>query len=286
MICLYHSRDLDGHCSGAIVKKAHPDCELIPIDYGDPVPWEKLSGIDTLVLVDFSLEPFSEMERLWAQCNKVIWIDHHVSAYRAYSEAAKHPGNVIYVYDEGRAACELAWEFFVRDPMPEGVRMLGAYDCWRYVKEPGAREVLAFQMGMRLEATDPREGFFNWEEVFVSRDGFLGNKISQGKIILRYQEQVNSVLMRNSFMTEFKGLRFLAVNGGPLNSNAFASAYDKDKHDALMAFWYTGDTWSVSLYSPDKSRDLSVIAKEMGGGGHAAACGFRVREIGEVVVGM
>ena len=38
MKCFYHSADLDGQCSGAIVKLARPDCELVGIDYGDPFP--------------------------------------------------------------------------------------------------------------------------------------------------------------------------------------------------------------------------------------------------------
>jgi hypothetical protein len=44
MICFYHSADLDGHCSGAIIKKVHPECELIGINYGDEFPWDKVKG--------------------------------------------------------------------------------------------------------------------------------------------------------------------------------------------------------------------------------------------------
>lgn len=35
MYCFYHSKDLDGKCSGAIVKYKFPDCNMIGIDYGD-----------------------------------------------------------------------------------------------------------------------------------------------------------------------------------------------------------------------------------------------------------
>ena len=38
MKCFYHSADLDGHCSGAIVKMVYPECELIGINYGDKFP--------------------------------------------------------------------------------------------------------------------------------------------------------------------------------------------------------------------------------------------------------
>ena len=34
-ICFYHKADLDGVCSGAIVKHFVPDCELYGFDYGE-----------------------------------------------------------------------------------------------------------------------------------------------------------------------------------------------------------------------------------------------------------
>jgi len=61
MKCFYHSADLDGHCSGAIVKLRHPNCEMWPIDYGDEFPWDKIRWNETIYMVDFSLEPFEDM---------------------------------------------------------------------------------------------------------------------------------------------------------------------------------------------------------------------------------
>ncbi len=57
MYCVYHSRDLDGYCSGAIVKKKYPDAVLIGFDYGQGL--QKLielipKGEDT-IMVDVSL---------------------------------------------------------------------------------------------------------------------------------------------------------------------------------------------------------------------------------------
>jgi len=75
-----------------------------------------------------------------------------------------------------------------------------------------------------------------------------------------------------------------AVNAGGINSLAFESKFDTNLHDAVMGFYFAGDQglWTVSLYSPDQSRDLSGIAKDMGGGGHAAACGFQVKLLSEI----
>ena len=43
-VCLYHRSDLDGHCSGAIVKYFIPEAKLIGIEYGDEIPWKELAG--------------------------------------------------------------------------------------------------------------------------------------------------------------------------------------------------------------------------------------------------
>ena len=42
MKCFFHSADLDGHCSGAIVKHKYPDCEMIGINYGQEFPWDTI----------------------------------------------------------------------------------------------------------------------------------------------------------------------------------------------------------------------------------------------------
>ena len=76
MKCFYHSADLDGHCSAAIVKAVCPECELIGINYGDAFPWdlfveaeERKSGSiilpakepETVYMVDFCLQPFTDV---------------------------------------------------------------------------------------------------------------------------------------------------------------------------------------------------------------------------------
>jgi len=53
MKCFYHSSDLDGHCSGAIVKQEYADCEMIGIDYGNKFPWDSIEIRETVFMVDF-----------------------------------------------------------------------------------------------------------------------------------------------------------------------------------------------------------------------------------------
>ncbi len=81
--CYYHGADLDGHCSGAIVKKYFNDrgmyANLVPVDYGDSPNWEEISVGDTVFVVDFSF-PREVMRELDHTCEFLIWIDHHKTA--------------------------------------------------------------------------------------------------------------------------------------------------------------------------------------------------------------
>ena len=81
MICIYHSRDLDGWMSGAIVKLAFPDVEFIGWDYGQPLP--DIYDEDQVIMVDVSF-PRDAMVEI-SQVNGLIWIDHHISAINVVS---------------------------------------------------------------------------------------------------------------------------------------------------------------------------------------------------------
>ena len=102
MKCFYHRSDLDGVCSGAIVKYKYPECEMIGVDYGDD--FEKLTSMiemeEVIFIVDFSFD-VELMKSLIMEYN-LIWIDHHQTAIAkcdGYSIAGKR--------EVGKAGCEL-----------------------------------------------------------------------------------------------------------------------------------------------------------------------------------
>ena len=75
-VCIYHSRDLDGWMSGAIVRLAYSATNFIGWDYGKEIP--DLSDYDKIVMVDISF-PKEVMQSI---ASKLIWIDHHISAIK------------------------------------------------------------------------------------------------------------------------------------------------------------------------------------------------------------
>lgn len=163
-------------------------------------------------------------------------------------------------------------------PEPLAVRLAGEYDVWDHRGDGD----LEFQFGLRLVDT----GSDFWEALLQTDavgDKAVLDTVRHGEILMKYQNRVDAGICRDkSFVVEFEGLKFLALNHARFNSNTF-DALDKPEtgHDALLGFSYNGKGWSVSLYhaAHRKELDLSAIAKRHGGGGHRGACGFQTTKL-------
>lgn len=309
MKCFYHSSDLDGHCSGAIVKYANPDCEMFGLEYGDKFPWDLIEPGETVVMVDVSLTPYELMYKLASKCH-LVWIDHHKSAMKffdipnntretimwrpditePYNEDAPvillDPVPVLVIMDTTKAACELTWEYLYPDVgMPIAVHLLGRYDVWDH-RDP---RVLPFQYGMRAQNTNP-EAQVSWQRLLhhIGQPGFLEDIIQEGGAILRYVEKENRKYVEAAaFPLTFEGLRCIAVNILFANSQLFNSVWNKYYYHAMLTFGYRHDKWVVLLYTTRDDVDVSKIAMAHGGGGHKKAAGFTCEQLPrEIEIGM
>lgn len=273
MKCFYHSADLDGHASGAIVKYTHADAEMVGINYSDAFPWETLTDrSETVFMVDFSLQPEEEMVRLHQSC-QLIWIDHHKTALDAlYNLGLAIEGNSR----EGIGACALVWEYLHRlELMPHAIHLLAEYDVWDHHRE----ETLPFQYGMRLRNTWPEHQEL-WNPLFATYDSPLRKAITdEGHLCLRYQNQQNEgCLKAYGFETTFEGLRAIACNRGFTNSQLFDARWNPEKYDLMITFCrlpLPKRLWTVSLYSTKPDVACGSLAKRYGGGGHNGAAGFQ-----------
>lgn len=282
MICIYHSRDFDGWCSAAIVKRKYPDVKLVGFDYGEKLPMEKIPAGEPIIMIDVSL-PMPEMASLSTHSGQMLtWVDHHISAindFRNYKDADL--SSIIAILESGVAACEGAWKYLLpEESMPLAVSLLGQYDTWRNQdKKHWNENVLPFQFGMKSICSSPET--FPMELLYdlIDTKNYISGIINNGAAIMRYQEQMDAFkCKREAFEYEFEGLRTICLNTQGGGSNTFKSVYDEAKHDIMMPFQFNGKQWIISMYTT-KNIDCSVIAKKYGGGGHAKACGFQVDDI-------
>lgn len=271
MKCFYHRVDYDGKCSGAIVKMKHPDCELIGIDYGDQFPWDLIHEDDVVWMVDFCLQPFSDMVRLKAKCRKLIWIDHHKTAIEAAELEGFECEGVRCI---GLAGCESTWNYTHSTTMPSAVYYLGRYDVWDH-KNPN---VLPFQFGIRLD--NPLAVDVNWWHEVFCNEHRVTEIVKVGQTIQKYQEQSHAgVCQLAGFDLRWEGLRWTVINGPYRGSMVHKSRFDPAKHDAMLGFYWTGSQWMFSLSTDRPDIDVSAIAKKYGGGGHRGAAGFQADRI-------
>jgi len=276
-ICFYHSADLDGKCSAAIVLRALHNVELYGINYGDLFPWDKVQGRN-VVMVDFSLQPFSDMELLARKVNKLVWIDHHKTALRD-SMVCGFPEqlNVEAFCGESLAGCELTWKFyFGSDPVPRAVELLGRYDVWDH-SDP---RVVPFQYGMHIGHFDPDHPMW---ELLLNNNRAIDDIVSAGDVVVQYTTVQNAAYVEaRSYLAMFNGLRAIVCNKGLTGSKLFDSVYDPEKHDLMITFCrLPSQKWSFSLYSTKPEIDCGAIAKRLGGGGHPGAAGFQSNELPE-----
>lgn len=269
MKCFYHSGDLDGHCSGAIVKDAFPRCELFPINYGDDFPWEEINDPEEVVyMVDYSLQPFERMQELDSKCS-LVWIDHHKTVIEDYNKYGLDSAQVILV--EGIGACFTMWQYVnMCSEVPEAVKLLAEYDVWNH-SDP---RTLPFQYGMKMENTWPDNQEF-WTKLFYSPESVV-SIINQGNFIMKYVATDNEKYAKSCyFKTELDGLRAVAVNKLLANSHLFDAVWNPDEFDIMLLFGYRVGRWTVQLYTTREDLDVSEVAKKRGGGGHKQAAGFQ-----------
>ena len=283
MICYFHSTDLDGKCSAAIVKSMYPHVELIPLDYGDNYEAKIFSRNftnETIFFVDITLDPRSLMLQLEKDGNRVIVIDHHITAIQEIKNMGWKPEGIL---QDGKAGCELTWEFLYPEPMNVGVPMpiavkyLGRYDVWDH-SDPNTE---LFQYGMRY--MDLGVDALEWKILLsrkVSTEIFISDVIKTGKIIRSWNSVKNKKIASMSAREiMFEGLRAITINGYD-GSPLFESVYNEENYDIMISYIQRKDgTWSYGFYSDKPEVHCGEIAKKYGGGGHKGASGCNLKKL-------
>ena len=90
-LCIYHSKDLDGICSGAIMQLALPGATMYPYDYGQPFDLGLIDEETTVYMADVSM-PMPVMEEIAKRSMCFTWIDHHKTTKDDFQKA---PGTLI-----------------------------------------------------------------------------------------------------------------------------------------------------------------------------------------------
>ena len=280
---IYHSKDTDGHFSGAVLKYKYPDIELRGWDYKDEVPsFETMDGFDEIILIDVTF-PFDILQELGTK-TKLTVIDHHVSFKKQVDNHLQIGHDVVtdnlkyitfeYIYDDKLSACELGFKYYF-GYIPPIVELVGKYDTWR---ANGTDEwdtvVLPMKYYLYGKVNKPDDVKNYWFDKYSG--DIVDSMLEIGESIMEYERKMDESKTNSyAFEREAYGLRALCINTNFMSSETMITKFDNSKHDVMIGFAYNGNNWGVSLRSVGDKVDVSQIARERGGGGHSQSAGFQ-----------
>lgn len=297
---LYHKADLDGVLSGVIanfyLSLRYEEVKCIGSDYHLKINLEELKGYDQIYVIDFSNDDLFKSEL----ANKIIWIDHHVSAIEKYRELKLNQWCI-----DGVAACRLALQFFrnlnysfltkadffhrqVEEHLL--VALAGECDIWD-LTSPCAMPLnfgiadISFENvnsiykstkniltngesknsdESRLEELNEAKQIEGWESSVIY------NAIQRGKGVIDYINSTSTRVPPNHILLDGKVGRVFNTS---IKSSLIHTLQPEE--DFIMVWYHLGkNRVTISFYS-DKV-DCYKLAQQFGGGGHKGAAGCSV----------
>ena len=283
VLCIYHSEDLDGWASGAIMLKRYKELGhnhevmIHGWNYGDRIPMDLINAHDEIIITDVAF-PIDVMVDI-SNRKSLYWYDHHeiIKDERLQHIKGKRSQN--------RSSCQLVAEAYKYESLV--FETLSDYDNHNDPKSVRFEEfVLPFQFFMQSRNYDisTSEGYENWETVFKlidmgSGNTFVNDGVHIGKYIYDYYKQINRDFGKKfAFPLKIAGYRAICINSPMRGSMGFDSYYDPRKHDIKVRFNIDKDRMvDFSVYSEEeKNIDCNKICKLYGGGGHKGSGGFKL----------
>jgi len=304
-VCIYHSIDLDGWMSAAIVKHwfntreyrksktfdelfknvVEDTIDFIGYNYGQPIP--DLSEYDKIIMCDISFDNTTMFNIVEVLNKELVWIDHHISAIKDNIDVELVEG----IRNTKFAACELTWKyFFQNETMPDIVRLLGRYDCFGHKGTEEETKVLEFQYGARSVISNYETAYINLLKPIENTNNIHGLGVAVYNYLCTEARQT----YKNGFeilLVEPKDnatigeqvKKFICINKERFNPINFGIDYHQDGYDGCACFYYANNKWNFSLYNDNGLVDCSVIAKQFGGGGHKGAAGFVTTDVYKIL---
>lgn len=300
IIVIYHGNCADGFGAAWAVRQRFGDAaEYFPGVYQDAPPDVTNRNV---ILVDFSYKR-GVLQQMAKTAHSIFVLDHHKSAeedlHSGHKDGEPYPivrydepqwvglmhwsrhmlnvdmvhnegGNEIYAYfDMDRSGAGIAWDFFHPGvERPALINHIEDRDLWRFAL-PGTREIQANVFSYPYD-------FEVWDEL-MDRDTkllWLGGESIERKHfkdiaeLLKVCQRTMDIGVETSYHVPVASL--------PYTMTSDAGHAMAEGHPFAACYWDTAEGRCFSLRSQDTGLDVSLIAKEYGGGGHARAAGFRV----------
>ena len=269
-LVIYHGHSCPDGFASALAAWLFYDgkAEFLGLDHGDIRTIADLPDITgrTVYILDFSFST-EIMRGIDAQAAKLVMLDHHKSAAEHLTGFACRCG--VLHFDMHKSGSRLAWEFFHPDkPLPDLFRFIEDRDIWVWQYPESAGFLAALDMEPFDFAHWAAMAAFDAEQLhlFMARGQAMDDKFN--KLAADIAEGAQPVV--------FNGQQGLMVNApGVFHSVVGDILSAKSGTFALMWSATKDGVIKVGLRS-QRNFDCIALARSMGGGGHAQACGFKM----------
>lgn len=301
-LCIYHGNCADGFGAAWAVRRAlgEENVEFHPGVYQKPPP--DVAARDVL-LVDFSYKR-PVLEKMAESARSILILDHHKSAAEdlaglplpvstgpvgpapadwgfqdvrsGYDPESLHEWArqcnrppLYALFDMERSGAGLTWDFFHSGaPRPALLDHIEDRDLWRFAL-PGTREIQAAVFSYPYD-------FEVWDRLIL--DTPIDELKREGKAIERkHFKDIAELVQVCRREIEIAGMAVPAASL-PYTLTSDAGHLMATEHPSRIGvcYWDTPSGRVFSLRSTDDGPDVSQIAVQYGGGGHAHAAGFEV----------
>ena len=290
-LVIYHDHCTDGFAAAfsAWLTFGDENTEYLPLSYGQAdtvsalcnAPKSPIDENTEIYILDFSM-PKEVMEFLFKNAKKVVWLDHHKTAFEMYDLPVGQFEEIVdnrhVELDNYRSGAMISWEYFrPNEEVPMFIKHIDDRDRWQF-KIPGSKE---FHAAIGSIKPWTFEQWFtsliraNYEDIYL-----------EGSAILRAQDTMVKSAAKKAqrcVIPVYDNLTpdsHIPAAGLALNSTVFMSEIGHELANASETYgliYYIGANKKakVSLRS-NGEYDVSAIAKSFGGGGHRNAAGFEI----------
>ena len=270
-LVLYHGHNCPDGFTAALAAWLYfgGKAEFLGLDHGDI---NSVSDLPTLqgravYILDFSFAT-EIMHCIDERAAKLVLLDHHKSAVDKLGSFVCRNG--IVHFDMHKSGARLAWEYFLPEQaIPDLVRFVEDRDIWvwQYPQSAG------FLSALDMEAFE----FERWREIAAFDAAQLAAYVERGCAMDEKFKKLASLVAESAQTLTFNGQAGLMVNApGIFHSLVGHMLSEKSGTFALM--WSIDKTGVVKIgLRSQPGFDCIPLAESMHGGGHAQACGFKMR---------
>jgi uncharacterized protein len=271
-LVIYHGNCADGFSAAwCFWRKYGTGAEYVAGVYQQDPP--DVAGRD-VYLVDFSYKR-PVIEAMLSKARSVTLIDHHKTAIEDLRPLFRQdswtgdPQPLNFFVDLERSGATLAWDYlFPNEPRPLLLGHIEDRDLWRF-KLPGTREIQANVFSYEYT-------FENWDRLMSADQAELMTLTAAGAAIERKHHKDIAELVKVCKRRMVIGGHDVPVASLPYTLVSDAAHLMAQGEPFAACYWDTEEGRNFGLRATDTGADVSAIALQYGGGGHAKAAGFKV----------